>query len=132
LVLLPAMATLTLLPKELVRLHGGTLTVQSATESESMDGSHGSTFTVTVPLGKDHLPRGHVDENAMEGGRSRLYAKGIVDEATQWLDRPLPTADIVSTPSASSDSSGSDGNKSLDPSTLFFLKSDIILLGRRV
>ncbi|KDN38661.1 hypothetical protein RSAG8_09336, partial [Rhizoctonia solani AG-8 WAC10335] len=43
------------LTKELVSLHGGTMSVQSCTEEE-YPGQSGSTFTVTLPHGSSHLP----------------------------------------------------------------------------
>lgn len=93
---------------------------------ESTDGSHGSIFTVTLPLGKDHLSPSHIDDAVSERHRHQIYARGIVEEATQW-SRP---SDLVKTPSDCSDSGGSssDGSR-LDSSTLFFLKKDVILLG---
>src|SRR5882724_3504348 len=101
-------------PQELVRLNGGTLSVVSKTEMESLDGSHGSIFTVTLPLGKDHLSPRHVDDTVPEGHRHQVYARSIVEEATHW-SRP---SDSVKTPSDSSDSGGSssDGSR-LDSST---------------
>src|SRR5260370_42063624 len=48
-----------LLYQELVRLHGGTISVHSTTVTESTDGSHGTIFPVTIPRGKDHIPSAH-------------------------------------------------------------------------
>jgi hypothetical protein len=45
------------LVKEIVRLHGGTVSAQS-------EYGQGSRFTVTIPLGKDHLSPAAVTENA--------------------------------------------------------------------
>ncbi len=42
------------LAKELVELHGGTITVKSRHIDEHPN-DHGTTFTVTIPRGKDHL-----------------------------------------------------------------------------
>lgn len=42
--------------KKLVQLHCGTISIDSHTAAESADGSHGSCFTVTLPLGFAHLP----------------------------------------------------------------------------
>ena len=111
--------------QELVKLHGGTLTATSTTEEESSD-NHGSCFTVALPLGKDHLPAAHVLQNFSELPQHRLYARGIVDEATQWAIRQPDER----TPSEASDSGGSsESGGKMDPSTLFFVKSDVILLG---
>ncbi|TDL18928.1 hypothetical protein BD410DRAFT_792720 [Rickenella mellea] len=113
------------LTKELVRLHGGTLTVSSWPEAESAE-DHGSLFTVTIPVGKDHLPPSHIMQNRDDIPASRMYARGIVDEATHWSTR-APGDD--KTPSDSSDSGGnSELGSRMDPSTLFFDKNDVILL----
>jgi signal transduction histidine kinase len=44
------------LTAELIKVHGGKLVVTSSTKEESEDGSHGSSFVVTLPLGCAHLP----------------------------------------------------------------------------
>ncbi|KAF8521410.1 hypothetical protein BU17DRAFT_87965 [Hysterangium stoloniferum] len=111
---------------ELVRLHSGKITVTSKTEEESLDGSHGSTFTVIIPLGKDHLPAAHVHNTMSEEHRHRHYARGIVEEATHWSRQ----VDIVKTPSDTSESGGSSEGGRLDASTLFFMKKDILLVGK--
>jgi PAS domain S-box-containing protein len=65
------------LVQELVKLHGGT--VQAA----SIHG-HGTTFTVRVPFGTDHLPADQVG-----AGRTRVStatrAEAYVEEALRWL-----------------------------------------------
>ncbi len=65
------------LVQELVKLHGGTITVSSALDE-------GSTFTVTIPLGSAHL-----DPNRI-GRTSPLASTGVgheafVEEALRWL-----------------------------------------------
>jgi PAS domain S-box-containing protein len=65
------------LVQELVKLHGGQITVESA---EGV----GSRFTVTLPAGKRHLPRDRVDTETSSGtttSGSRLY----IEEALRWL-----------------------------------------------
>ena len=112
--------------QELVRLHGGTLTVTSTTEDET-PGSHGSHFTVRLPLGKEHIAPAHIVQNPSELPQHRQYARGIVEEATHWASMGRPDE---LTPSESSDSGGStDSGSRMDPNTLFFVKSDVILLG---
>ncbi|KIJ24325.1 hypothetical protein M422DRAFT_274935 [Sphaerobolus stellatus SS14] len=112
------------LTKELVRLHGGTIMVDSATVADSRDGSHGSIFTVLLPLGKDHLPAAHVDDTMSAEHRHRHYARGIVEEATQWGRHP--DSNVMKTPSDTSDSGGSSSEGKVD--AMFFMKKDILLL----
>lgn len=73
--------------KELIKLHNGTMSIESNTASESPDGSHGSTFTVTLPLGKDHLSAEFIEESASasEVLTQRKYALGIIEEASSWI-----------------------------------------------
>ncbi|HEX5032730.1 MAG TPA: ATP-binding protein [Candidatus Eisenbacteria bacterium] len=65
------------LASELVKLHGGTLTVESAV-------GQGSTFTAALPLGRAHLPADRV-----QAGRSlastALAAEHYLGEALRWL-----------------------------------------------
>jgi signal transduction histidine kinase len=65
------------LVQELVKLHGGTVSVVSAVE-------HGSTFTVSLPIGSDHLPAERV------GGSKTLVSTGLrgeayVEEVLRWM-----------------------------------------------
>ena len=65
------------LVQELVKLHGGSVRVESKPD-------HGSAFTVTLPLGKDHLPADRI------GGARTLASTGLggdayVQEALRWL-----------------------------------------------
>ncbi|HEY4825181.1 MAG TPA: SpoIIE family protein phosphatase [Solirubrobacteraceae bacterium] len=64
------------LVKELVEMHGGEITLQSVV-------GEGATFTVTVPLGREHLPSDQIISEAV------AVAPGIADlfaeEAMSWL-----------------------------------------------
>lgn len=121
------------LTKELVRLHGGTLEVESVTAEESSNGEHGSTFTIRIPLGYQHLPANAM-EDAVDGENRNMgkYARGVIDEALQWSrDRDSSNASSTGA-SASGDAlslnSSERTGSTLDPNTLFFTKDDIILV----
>ena len=66
---------------ELVRIHGGQVSVQSQP-------GEGSAFTVVLPLGSDHLAGQHIVENeAVNASVSRAHA--FYEEALHWLpDEP--------------------------------------------
>lgn len=70
------------LVQELVRLHGGTVGVQSRL-------GEGSEFSVWIPLGRDHLPPEHVVANS-SAGQPRM-AMSYVEEALRWL----PEAEVA-------------------------------------
>jgi PAS domain S-box-containing protein len=63
--------------KELVKLHGGTIAVSS-------EPGKGSTFTINIPTGKEHLAPGRVRDEVMTpkiGDKAAAY----VNEAEHWL-----------------------------------------------
>ncbi|HEX6027037.1 MAG TPA: SpoIIE family protein phosphatase [Solirubrobacter sp.] len=63
---------------ELAELHGGTVALESAPDQ-------GSSFSVRVPFGTDHLPPDQLaGDGAAEGAEH--YAEGFVAEALRWLD----------------------------------------------
>lgn len=65
------------LVQELTRLHGGTVGVTSSV-------GRGSAFTVTIPLGKDHLPADRIEAKPVL--RSTAFsAEAYVEEAQHWL-----------------------------------------------
>lgn len=77
------------LVQELVRQHGGTIAADSAP-------GRGTTFTITLPFGREHLPQDHLA--AGPGGEPRsldaMRADAFVEEALRWLpDPPAPAAD---------------------------------------
>ena len=69
------------LVQELVKLHGGTVSVASVM-------GQGSTFRVAIPLGKAHLDPGRVGK-APEVGSNSVTPAAFVEEALRWLpDEP--------------------------------------------
>ena len=65
------------LVQELVRLHGGTIRVESAV-------GQGSAFTVTIPFGTAHLPPDRIGR-ARSPVSTNVRAEAYVDEAMGWL-----------------------------------------------
>lgn len=63
--------------KELVRLHRGSISVSSTLGA-------GSTFTVSLPIGKDHLPAGKIVE-APSNISTFKHADAFVTEAMKWI-----------------------------------------------
>ena len=82
------------LVRELVGLHGGTITADSEQDV-------GTTFTVTLPLGSAHLPPEQVAAEAASAGVSAAAAP-FVAEALRWLPgdaapQPVPMSDTAET-----------------------------------
>ncbi len=72
------------LVRELVQLHGGTITVES-------EEGRGSAFHVTVPLGAAHLPADRLRAPGAE--TNPLRRRAAVEEALRWLpDEDAPTS----------------------------------------
>ena len=81
------------LVQELVKLHGGTVTVSSKVDA-------GSTFTVAVPRGKAHLPAERID--ASRNTHTALRAESYVEEGLRWLpDDKLQDRDGAAAPEGS-------------------------------
>ena len=76
------------LVQELVKLHGGSVGVKSAV-------GFGSTFTVTIPRGKEHLPAESIHaEQSLPS--SDIRAEAYVEEALRWLpDTSSPPVDVA-------------------------------------
>ncbi|MBL8286905.1 MAG: response regulator [Rubrivivax sp.] len=66
------------LVQELVKLHGGTIRVESRLGA-------GSTFTVSIPAGSAHLPAERVRAGRQEPASTAVRADAFVDEALSWL-----------------------------------------------
>src|SRR6202008_288828 len=75
------------LAQELARLHGGTI------EAQSVEGK-GSTFSVSIPAGKAHLPAERVGAERTLAATT-LGAEAFVEEALRWLpgDATPPSAE---------------------------------------
>lgn len=64
--------------RELVRLHEGTIEISSSP-------GVGSTFTVRIPVGRDHLPVDRIILNGHDSYEQR-HTNAFVEEARQWVD----------------------------------------------
>jgi nitrogen-specific signal transduction histidine kinase len=73
------------LVQELARLHGGIVTVES-------EYGKGSTFRVSIPAGKSHLPQQQIGGTRTQA--SGLGARPFVEEALRWLPGEVQNAII--------------------------------------
>jgi PAS domain S-box-containing protein len=64
------------LVQELVKLHGGSVRVESAVGA-------GSAFTVTIPSGTDHLPAERI-QSVQTAASTTIRAEAYVEETRQW------------------------------------------------
>ena len=71
------------LVQELVRLHGGSIGVESEV-------GRGTKFSISIPFGTGHLPPGHaIDKEVSAEG---VLARAYVEEALRWLPEPTSAA----------------------------------------
>ena len=63
--------------QELVKLHGGAIRADSVAP-------HGTSFTVTIPSGRSHLPQDRIDAER-ELASTSVRAASFVEEALRWL-----------------------------------------------
>jgi PAS domain S-box-containing protein len=75
------------LVQELVKLHGGTVEVESKV-------GHGSTFTVTIPLGKAHLLADRIGAKPSQAS-TETSREAFVQEALHWLPRDEDLQDEI-------------------------------------
>jgi CheY-like chemotaxis protein len=68
------------LVRELVEMHGGAIQVESAL-------GHGTTFTVALPLGQQHLQQNQVATGSPRPVAAQGSAMAFVQEALGWLPR---------------------------------------------
>ena len=85
------------LVQELVKLHGGSVQVESEV-------GRGSAFTVTIPLGKDHLPAGRIHA-ARAIASTGLRGDAYVQEALRWIPSDLNVRDSAVSRAAAQSSS---------------------------
>jgi len=67
------------LVQELVRLHGGSVTVES-------EFGQGSTFRVVIPAGRDHLPSNRVSAAPTQTLTALGARTSFIEEALRWVD----------------------------------------------
>ena len=88
------------LVQELVKLHGGSIAVKS-------DVSKGTTFTILIPLGTEHLPKERIRPTS-EAASSAVGSETFVKEALRWLADGSENGDwtgaVPSAPSVAEDS----------------------------
>lgn len=77
------------LVKELVKLHGGNIHVKS-------EYGKGSTFTISLPIGKDHLPADKIYTATAPSTASR-HSAAFVEEAWKWLPSENKTNEVPAT-----------------------------------
>jgi hypothetical protein len=75
------------LVQELVKLHGGQISVASELD-------RGSAFTVSIPLGSSHLPADRVDVDSGDPP-TRVRAQTYVEEALRWLPGEAAGDDLL-------------------------------------
>jgi len=84
------------LVQELVNLHGGSVRVESAL-------GQGSTFTVTIATGKEHLPAERIQDAQSSSASTKIRAEAYLEEAHQWLgDEAGVAADVTIPPQQAS------------------------------
>ncbi|VVJ21400.1 PAS/PAC sensor hybrid histidine kinase [Amycolatopsis camponoti] len=76
------------LVRELVGMHGGTVTAESIPEA-------GTTFRIRLPLGTAHLPPEHVAPAPSAAGIAAETAEPYVQEALRWLPEGEPAPDVA-------------------------------------
>jgi PAS domain S-box-containing protein len=83
------------LVQELVKLHGGSVRLESAVGA-------GSKFTVTIPCGKEHLPAERI-QGALPLASTKIRAEAYLEGAQQWMgDEPGAAVDAATVPKLAS------------------------------
>jgi PAS domain S-box-containing protein len=101
---------------ELARLHGGDVAAESRV-------GEGSTFTVTIPAGHDHLPADRVSHTLASTSRdrapsspTRVAAESFVEEALRWLPEEARRAAAEPQAGSVASANGSGAAKAAPPS----------------
>jgi signal transduction histidine kinase len=82
------------LVQELVKLHGGTLQIDSKV-------NEGSVFTISIPMGKTHLPANQIESEPTLASTA-VGAKPFVEEALRWLPEDSKKTKIPEKPALES------------------------------
>ncbi|CAO1295003.1 unnamed protein product [Diamesa hyperborea] len=69
------------LVQELVKLHGGIVTVKSTL-------GKGTEFTVNIPLGSKHVPQDRVFDAKKDLSPSTVHTEAYIEEALRWIQIP--------------------------------------------
>ena len=89
------------LVQELVKLHGGSVRVESAVGA-------GTTFTVTIPRGKEHLPAERI-QAVQSLASTRIRAEAYIEEAQLWAgDESGAAVDAATAPRLASPTSSAE------------------------
>ncbi|KAG9051351.1 hypothetical protein FS837_008446 [Tulasnella sp. UAMH 9824] len=121
------------LTRELVKLHGGYITLESTPEDEdNPEAPHGSTFTVHIPLGYEHLPSANIEKDTAVSTPAgpRSYGRAVIEEAKGWNKTLRDDKDpSESGGSESNAQSNGDSSRSAEFSGIFrFSPEDTILI----
>ncbi|KAG8887410.1 hypothetical protein FRB98_009674 [Tulasnella sp. 332] len=119
------------LDKIFERFHRVAASVQlTILDNSDPESPHGTTFTVYIPLGTEHLSRENIDETDDEFKRKNTYGIGIIEEASGWAKNAYD--DVTPSESVSSDTAGesnTESSKSGEMTSLFrFAPDDVILV----
>ncbi|BEJ14043.1 hypothetical protein CspHIS471_0312170 [Cutaneotrichosporon sp. HIS471] len=120
-----------LFTKKLVQLHHGLFNIESCTAGESSDGSHGTRFTVTLPLGCQHLPPDSVEKSDVSDGTPlQQFHQSVIDTMSRahWGWTSIPKEDVSHNSTSSTPSSADPRARGIDPNTVYFESTDIVLL----
>ncbi|MBY0471779.1 response regulator [bacterium] len=76
------------LVQELIKLHGGTISVESSL-------GQGTCFTVRMPLGSKHLPADQVSKASADSSSISARSEAFVEEALRWIPESEPPVKVA-------------------------------------